>query len=89
MKEGTFTITNFGSAGIELATPVINFPEVAILGVGIIKKTPVINSNNEVEVSSILPLSLTIDHRLIDGADGGRFLARVTELLESPALLLL
>ncbi len=89
MKDGTFTITNFGSAGIELATPVINFPEVAILGVGIIKKTPVINSNNEVEVSSILPLSLTIDHRLIDGADGGRFLARVTELLESPALLLL
>lgn len=89
MKNGTFTITNFGSAGIELATPVINFPEVAILGVGIIKKTPIINSNNEVEVSSILPLSLTIDHRLIDGADGGRFLARVTELLESPALLLL
>ncbi|WHQ36816.1 dihydrolipoamide acetyltransferase family protein [Spiroplasma sp. SV19] len=89
MKDGTFTITNFGSAGIELATPVINFPEVAILGVGIIKKTPIINSNNEVEISSILPLSLTIDHRLIDGADGGRFLARVTELLESPALLLL
>ncbi|WP_425380351.1 dihydrolipoamide acetyltransferase family protein [Spiroplasma endosymbiont of Stenodema calcarata] len=89
MRDGTFTITNFGSAGIELATPVINFPEVAILGVGIIKKAPVVNNNNEVEISSILPLSLTIDHRLIDGADGGRFLARVTELLESPALLLL
>lgn len=89
MKDGTFTITNFGSAGIEFATPVINFPEVAILGVGIIKKAPVINKNNEIEISSILPLSLTIDHRLIDGADGGRFLARVTALLESPALLLL
>jgi len=86
MKDGTFTITNFGSAGIEFATPVINFPEVAILGVGIIKKAPVINKNNEIEISSILPLSLTIDHRLIDGADDGRFLARVTALLESPAL---
>ncbi len=48
MKDGTFTITNFGSAGIKFATSVINFPEVAILGVGIIKKAPVINKNNEI-----------------------------------------
>ncbi len=88
MKDGIFTITNFVSAGIEFTTPVINFLEVAILGVGIIKKAPVINKNNEIEISSILPLLLTIDHRLIDGG-GGRFLARVTALLEPPALLLL
>ncbi|AGM24862.1 dihydrolipoamide acetyltransferase family protein [Spiroplasma chrysopicola] len=89
MRDGTFTISNFGSAGVEIATPVINFPEVAILGVGTIEKKPVVNANNEIEISSILPLSLTIDHRLIDGADGGRFLQRVSALLESPALLLL
>lgn len=89
MKDGTFTITNFGSFGVDFATPIINFPEVAILGVGIIKKTPVVNNNNEIVISYILPLSLTIDHRLIDGADAGRFIIRITELLELPILLLL
>ena len=89
MSDGTFTITNFGSVGVEIATPVINYPEVAILGVGTIEKKPTVNKENNIVIKSILPLSLSIDHRLIDGADGGRFLMRLNELLESPALLLL
>ncbi|AHF57468.1 dihydrolipoamide acetyltransferase family protein [Spiroplasma eriocheiris] len=89
MSDGTFTITNFGSAGVEIATPVINYPEAAILGVGTIEKKPTVDKENNIVIKSILPLSLSIDHRLIDGADGGRFLMRLNELLESPALLLL
>lgn len=89
MSDGTFTITNFGSVGVEIATPVINYPESAILGVGTIEKKPTVDKENNIVIKSILPLSLSIDHRLIDGADGGRFLMRLNELLESPALLLL
>ncbi|WP_381415302.1 2-oxo acid dehydrogenase subunit E2 [Spiroplasma endosymbiont of Anurida maritima] len=88
MKDGTFTISNFGSAGIEFATPVINHPETAILGVGLIKKQPIVNKDGDIEVASILRVSLTIDHRVIDGADGGRFLMEFTNLLENPAILL-
>ncbi|AHF60778.1 hypothetical protein P344_01950 [Spiroplasma mirum ATCC 29335] len=89
MSDGTFTITNFGSVGVEIATPVINYPEAAILGVGTIEKKPTVDKENNIVIKSILPLSLSIDHRLIDGADGGRFLMRLNELLESPALLLI
>ena len=88
MSNGTFTITNFGSAGISYGTPVINYPEVAILGVGKISKKPVV-VGNEIKIGHVLPLSLAIDHRVIDGADGGRFLHRVKELLANPELMLL
>ncbi|WP_024563487.1 dihydrolipoamide acetyltransferase family protein [Candidatus Phytoplasma tritici] len=88
LQNGTFTITNFGSIDITYGTPVINYPELAILGVGKITKKPIVE-NNQIVIADILPLSLSIDHRIIDGADGGRFLKRVKELLKTPTLLLL
>jgi len=87
-QNGTFTITNFGSAGIAFGTPVINYPELAILGVGKIEQKPIVE-NGEIKIASMLPLSLAVDHRIIDGADGGRFLMRVKELLQNPTLLVL
>ncbi|GAK73698.1 dihydrolipoamide acetyltransferase family protein, partial ['Chrysanthemum coronarium' phytoplasma] len=88
LQNGTFTITNFGSIDITYGTPVINYPELAILGVGKITKKPVVE-NSQIVIADMLPLSLAIDHRIIDGADGGRFLKRVKELLNTPTLLLL
>ncbi|CAM12022.1 Pyruvate dehydrogenase E2 component (dihydrolipoamide acetyltransferase) [Candidatus Phytoplasma australiense] len=88
LQNSTFTITNFGSLDISYGTPVINYPEVAILGVGKISKKPIVE-NNQIVVADMLPLSLAIDHRIIDGADGGRFLKRIKELLKSPTLLFL
>ena len=88
LQNGTFTITNFGSVGVSFGTPVINHPELAILGVGKISQKPVVE-NGEIKVASVLPLSLAVDHRIIDGADGGRFLMRIKELLGNPTLLLL
>ncbi|ABC65255.1 Dihydrolipoamide acetyltransferase component of pyruvate dehydrogenase complex [Candidatus Phytoplasma asteris] len=88
LQNGTFTITNFGSIDITYGTPVINYPELAILGVGKITKKPIVE-NNQIVIADMLPLSLAIDHRIIDGADGGRFLKRVKELLNTPTLLLL
>ena len=88
LSGGTFTITNFGSVGISFGTPVINYPELAILGVGKIEQKPIVE-NGEIKIASMLPLSLAVDHRILDGADGGRFLMRVKELLANPTLLLL
>lgn len=87
MQGGTFTITNFGSAGIEFGTPVINYPEVAILGLGMMQKKLVIVDGKIVE-HKFFPLSLSIDHRVIDGAPAGYFLNRLKELLENPTLIL-
>ena len=87
-QQGTFTITNFGSVGIPYGTPIINYPEVAIIGIGKIDKKPIIVDNN-IDIGYILPLSLAVDHRIIDGADAGRFLNRIKELLANPTLLLL
>ncbi len=80
---GTFTVTNLGSFGVDTFTPVINQPESAILGVGRVAEKPVA-VNGEVAVRWIMPLSLSIDHRVIDGAPGARFLGAVKDLLESP-----
>lgn len=87
MVGGTFTITNFGSAGIEFGTPVINYPEVAILGLGMMQKKLVLIDGKVVE-HKFFPLSLSIDHRVIDGAPAGYFLNRLKELLENPTLIL-
>lgn len=86
MKNGTFTITNYGSVGLKYGTPVINYPESAILGIGAIVDTPVV-INNSIRVAKILPLSISIDHRIIDGADAGRFLKEVKYILEKPTLI--
>ncbi len=88
MQGGTFTITNFGAIGGEYATPIINYPETAIMGLGAIDERPVAE-DGEVRAAHTLPLSLSIDHRVIDGAEAGRFTNYVMERLENPSLLLL
>lgn len=83
LQNGTFSITNYGTTGIKLGTPVIKHPELAILGVGSIYRKPVVEGD-QIVIRDVLPLSLSIDHRVIDGADGGRFLLKVKELLSDP-----
>ena len=87
---GTFTITNFGVFGVgySITTPVINQPEAAILGTGAVVDRPVVREG-QIVVRPIMPLSLTFDHRLLDGAPIGKFFKRLQELLENPHLLLL
>ncbi|ELZ37697.1 dihydrolipoamide acetyltransferase family protein [Halorubrum tebenquichense] len=87
MKGGTFTITNFGAIGGEYATPIINYPETAILGLGAIEERPVVR-DGEVVPAPTLPLSLSIDHRVVDGAIAAEFANTVMEHLENPLLLL-
>lgn len=85
---GTFTITNLGTYGIESFSPIINQPEVAILGVNGMKDS-VVAVNGEVKILPIMGLSLVADHRVIDGAVAGEFLAKLKRTMEKPALLLL
>ena len=80
---GTFTVSNIGSFGIETFTPVINLPQTAILGVGAITPRPVLAPDGAVGVQQRLNLSLTIDHQVIDGADGARFLRDLVEAIEN------
>ncbi len=86
MKGSSFTITNFGQFGGGFATPIINYPDVAILGCGRIADRPWV-VKGEIAIRKILPLSLTFDHRVTDGGDATRFLSRVARFLEDPALL--
>lgn len=86
LSNGTFTITNLGFAEIDGFTPILRPPESAILGVGRIVKQPSIR-NDTVTVERKMTLSLTIDHRVIDGAPGARFLRSVKEIIEDPLLL--
>jgi pyruvate dehydrogenase E2 component (dihydrolipoamide acetyltransferase) len=80
---GSFTLTNLGMLGVETFTPVLNAPEVAILGVGGILLKPKRNENGEVEYVDTLPLSLTIDHQAVDGAPAARFLQALVDCLEN------
>jgi 2-oxoglutarate dehydrogenase E2 component (dihydrolipoamide succinyltransferase) len=83
---GTFTLTNYGSVGNLMGTPIINQPQVAIMGTGVIEKKPVVRETEQGDVIAIrhmMYLSLSYDHRIIDGAHGGAFLNRVKELLEN------
>ncbi len=88
MKEGSFTITSFGSIGGIFATPVINYPQAGILGIGRIMKTPIVKED-EIAVGHVMPLSLTVDHRIVDGGETTRFLARVMEYLSDPMSLMM
>ena len=88
MQGGTFTITNVGGIGGEYATPIINRPQVAILALGAIEQRPVVE-DGEVVARHTIPLSLSIDHRVVDGADAARFTNTLKEYLEEPSLLLL
>ncbi|OXM86773.1 dihydrolipoamide acetyltransferase family protein [Paenibacillus rigui] len=88
MKGSTISITNIGSAGGMFFTPIINFPEVAILGTGRIAEKPVVK-NGEIVVAPVMALSLSFDHRIIDGATAQNFLNYIKQLLADPELLIL
>nr|WP_309099225.1 dihydrolipoamide acetyltransferase family protein [Fredinandcohnia onubensis] len=88
MKGASCTISNIGSAGGQWFTPVINHPEVAILGVGRIAEKPVVK-NGEIVVAPVLALSLSFDHRMIDGATAQNALNQIKRLLNDPQLLLM
>ena len=82
ISEGTFSISNYGSYNSLLATPAINQPQVAILGIGAVTKTPVV-INDAIAIRSMSYLTLSFDHRVIDGATGALFLEHVREIIES------
>lgn len=85
---GTFTISNLGMFGVDQFTAIINPPEAAILAVGRVKDTPVV-ADGKVEIKAMMSITLSSDHRLIDGAVAGRFLAHLREILEQPLELLI
>lgn len=88
MKDGTFTLTNYGSIGGIFATPVINFPQAGILGIGRIVKKPVVEAD-QIVVGNVLPLSLSVDHRIVDGGDASRFINRIMAYLSDPVFMLM
>ncbi len=89
MKDGTFTITSYGSIGGQFAVPVINYPQAGILGIGRILKKPVVNEEDEVVPGNILPLSMSVDHRIVDGGEVSRFLNTMMEYLGDPVNLIM
>lgn len=88
MKDGTFTITSYGSIGGLFAVPVINYPQAGILGVGRINKKPVVKDDSIV-VGLVLPLSLSVDHRIADGGETARFINTIMGYLSDPVSLLM
>lgn len=89
VRGGTFSITNIGSLGGLFSFPIINVPEAAILGVHSIKKRPVVLPDDTIAARQMLYLSLSFDHRLVDGAEAAQFTSYVIELLGSPESLML
>ena len=88
MRGGTFTITNLGGIGGTSFTPIVNYPEVAILGMCRSQLQPVVK-DGQIVPRLLLPLSLTYDHRVVDGADGARFTSRLAQLFSDPMRLLM
>jgi pyruvate dehydrogenase E2 component (dihydrolipoamide acetyltransferase) len=89
MQGGVFTISNLGSFGIDFFTPVINLPETAILGLGAIRREPVVANDGQITIRQMMCLSLTFDHRVIDGAPAAKFLQSLVAAIASPAARLL
>lgn len=89
LRGGTFTISNLGAIGGTYSTPIVNVPEVAILLVGRTRKLPVVMEDDSIQARQMMPLSLSYDHRLVDGATAARFLNDVIAYLEAPSRLLL
>jgi pyruvate dehydrogenase E2 component (dihydrolipoamide acetyltransferase)/2-oxoisovalerate dehydrogenase E2 component (dihydrolipoyl transacylase) len=89
LKGGTFTITSIGNIGGLISTPIINYPEVAILGIGKITKRPVYDSSGNLRPADLLYISLSFDHRVVDGAIGAAFCNAVISRIQNPAALLL
>jgi pyruvate dehydrogenase E2 component (dihydrolipoamide acetyltransferase) len=87
LRGGTFSITNVGALGGTFFTPMVNFPEVGILGLGQARLQPAVHEG-QVVPRLILPLSLSFDHRVVDGADAARFTTAIVRALENPLRLL-
>ena len=87
-RDGTFTVTNYGSIGGLFGVPVINFPQAAILGVGRIHQKPVVR-DGQLAVGTVLPLSLSVDHRIVDGGEATRFVNDIMQALADPVAMLL
>lgn len=85
----TFSISSLGNIGGVLATPIINYPEVGIIGVHAIRKTPIVDERDNIVVGHLMNLSVSLDHRVVDGFEGANFLQEVRRYLEDPNLLLL
>jgi pyruvate dehydrogenase E2 component (dihydrolipoamide acetyltransferase) len=88
LRGGTFTVTNLGSLGVGAFTPIVNYPEVAILGLGRSREEAAVR-NGRIEPRLIMPLALSYDHRVIDGADGARFIRKIVASLENPEIMLM
>ena len=88
LRGGTFSITNGGVYGSLMSTPIVNPPQVAILGLHAIKDRPAV-VNGQVVVRPLMYVALTYDHRIVDGSEAVKFLVRIKELIEDPAVLLL
>lgn len=88
LRGGTFSLTNYGAIGGSFGLPIINYPESGILGIGRIQDKPVVR-DGRIVIGSMLPLSLSFDHRIIDGASGVRFIRTIEDALGNPELLLL
>lgn len=88
MKDGTFTITNYGALGGWFGVPVINYPQVGILGIGRINQQPVV-AGGEIKVGNVMPLSLSVDHRMVDGAEATEFLNDVAAGIADPLSLIM
>ncbi|HFP8842281.1 TPA: dihydrolipoyllysine-residue acetyltransferase [Enterococcus faecium] len=89
MRNGTITISNIGSVGGGWFTPVINYPEVAILGVGTIAQQPIVNAEGEIVVGRVMKLSLSFDHRIVDGVTAQQAMNNIKRLLADPELLMM
>lgn len=89
LSGSTFTITSLGAIGGVLATPILNYPEVGILGVHAIRKAPIVDAHDNIVVGHLMNLSVSLDHRVVDGFEGASFLQEVRRYLEDPNLLLL
>ena len=83
LQGGTFTVTSLGALGIDAFTPIINYPECAILGIGRIRRCPVV-LDEQIVIRDQVTLSLTFDHRITDGAPAARFLQTLSAAIENP-----
>ncbi|MCS7245254.1 MAG: 2-oxo acid dehydrogenase subunit E2 [candidate division WOR-3 bacterium] len=89
LQDGTFSITNVGSIGGLFAFPVIDYPRVAILGTHKIRKVPIVNEKDEIVIRDIMYVSLSFDHRVVDGAEAARFTRTLSTILENPDIFIL
>ena len=88
MKDGTFTITNYGAIGGIFGLPVVNYPQAGILGIGRMLKKPIVK-DNQIVIGNVFPLSLSVDHRIVDGGGATRFIIQIMKYLEEPSSMLL